>query len=246
MKPMLIASTCFIFLLTASHVFGQDSANCFLKDYKPKTAVIPPYVDSNKTALPATVTFTIDNSDTLGKITNAMFGNAFPSWCGNVTTDPVLLKYLRELNLSFIRFPGGSWSDSYFWDGKAADVPPLVWDGNSNKWTAFTPFLGKGTWVTTLDNYYAMRDSLGTQGLITVNYSYARYGTSEDPVAQAAHYAADWVRYDNGRTLYWEIGNENAGPWEPGWRIDTSLNKDGRNLLPAHCTDSILKSLPIL
>ncbi len=40
--------------------------------------------------------------------------------------------------------------------------------------------------------------------------------------------AADWVRYDNGRTKYWEIGNENFGDWEAGYRIKLSDNKDGQ------------------
>jgi hypothetical protein len=73
-----------------------------------------------------------------------------------------------------------------------------------------------------------MRQQVGTQGLITVNYGYARYGQGEKPVERAAHLAADWVRYDNGRTRFWEIGNENAGPWEAGWQIDTTTNKDGQ------------------
>ena len=83
--------------------------------------------------------------------------------------------------------------------------------------------------ITTPDQYYRLRKKINvTEGLITVNYAYARYGTSIDPVAKAAHLAADWVRYDNGRTKFWEIGNENAGPWEYGWMIDTSINKDGQ------------------
>ncbi len=47
-------------------------------------------------------------------------------------------------------------------------------------------------------------------------------------MATAAHLAADWVRYDHGRTRYWEIGNENYGDWEAGYRIDTTTNKDGQ------------------
>ena len=66
------------------------------------------------------------------------------------------------------------------------------------------------------------------KGIITVNYGYARYGTGPDPVAAAAHLAADWVRYDNGRTKYWEIGNECNGTWEAGYRIDLSKNHDGQ------------------
>ncbi len=64
--------------------------------------------------------------------------------------------------------------------------------------------------------------------MITVNYGYARYGTGANPVAAAAHLAADWVRYDKGRTKYWEVGNENFGDWEAGYRIKQSDNKDGQ------------------
>ncbi len=82
--------------------------------------------------------------------------------------------------------------------------------------------------LTALDNYYSMLQQTGNQGLITINYGYARYGKSNNPVATAAHLAADWVRYDNGRTKYWEIGNENFGDWEAGYRINLSANMDGQ------------------
>jgi len=73
-----------------------------------------------------------------------------------------------------------------------------------------------------------MLSQTGSTGIITVNYGYARYGTSANPVATAAHLAADWVRYDNGRTKYWEIGNESYGNWEAGYQIDVTQNKDGQ------------------
>ena len=79
-----------------------------------------------------------------------------------------------------------------------------------------------------VDNYYNMLQQTGNQGMITINYGYARYGTGADPVAAAAHLAADWVRYDNGRTKYWEIGNEDNGTWEAGYRIDLNTNNDGQ------------------
>ncbi|MFL5771798.1 MAG: alpha-L-arabinofuranosidase, partial [Flavisolibacter sp.] len=75
---------------------------------------------------------------------------------------------------------------------------------------------------------YNMLQQTGNKGMITVNYGYARYGTSNNPVAAAAHLAADWVRYDNGRTQYWEIGNETNGTWEAGYRINTATNHDGQ------------------
>ncbi|HEY2721134.1 MAG TPA: alpha-L-arabinofuranosidase, partial [Chitinophagaceae bacterium] len=49
-----------------------------------------------------------------------------------------------------------------------------------------------------------------------------------DPVAAAAHLAADWVRYDNGRTKYWEVGNECNGTWEAGYRINMTANHDAQ------------------
>jgi hypothetical protein len=73
-----------------------------------------------------------------------------------------------------------------------------------------------------------MLQQSNNQGLITINYGYARYGTGTNPVSAAAHLAADWVRYDNGRTKYWEIGNENFGNWEAGYRINVADNKDGQ------------------
>ena len=71
-----------------------------------------------------------------------------------------------------------------------------------------------GSGTLTLPNYYSLLASANSHGIHTINYGYARYGTGPDPVAAAAHLAADWVRYDNGRTKYWEIGNEEL--WQLG------------------------------
>ncbi|MCX7798068.1 MAG: T9SS type A sorting domain-containing protein [Melioribacter sp.] len=208
---------------------SQESNNCFLKYFEQKYAEIPPYELFSKPEGNPSVTITVDVSDTLSKVSKYIFGNALAAWIGNEPiSDPIFLRNVRFLSPTLIRYPGGSWADIFFWNGKAENIPPLVWDGTQNKWINFTPQYGKGSWPTTVDNYYNFIDQLVTDGLITINYGYARYGTSNNPVAQAAHLAAEWVRYDDGRTKFWEIGNENAGPWEAGWKIDTSLNKDNQ------------------
>ena len=118
-------------------------------------------------------------------------------------------------------------SNEYMWKATSKatcplDLPPdydykdLLYGSNNSSWTM------------SVDNYYSLLSKTGSTGIITVNYSYARYGTGADPVLAAAKYAADWVRYDNGRTRYWEIGNENFGNWEKGYTIDQTLNKDGQ------------------
>ena len=232
-KSMFAFLVTTIFFLSINFAFSQSSENCFLTDFEPKSASIPPSVSVEKPSGAATVTVTIQD-DTLGRISKYIFGNAIAAWAG-AHDNPTLVENTQLLAPTVIRFPGGSWSNGYFWNGVPSDVPDSIYDGttyNSTTKTAtknqFWGQTGKGGWQTTPDQWYALRDASGSQGLITINYGYARYGTSDDPVAKAAHLAADWVRYDDGRTRFWEIGNENGGPWEYGWMIDTALNKDGQ------------------
>ena len=221
-------------ILVNINLYSQANQNCFLDDFKLKTAEIPQSVTAEKTTDPATVTITI-NADTIGKISKYVFGNAIAAWAG-AHDNSTFVEGVKLLDPTLIRFPGGSWSNGYFWNGIPDDVPDSIYDGttyNSSTGKAkkgkFYGQSGTSGDITTPDQYYALRKKVNdTQGLITVNYAYARYGTSNDPVAKAAHLAADWVRYDNGRTKFWEIGNENAGPWEYGWMIDTAINKDGQ------------------
>lgn len=221
-----IAVSFAVTFVCATSLFAQ-SQNCFLEDFAPKNATIPISVTANKTVDATTVTVTL-SADTLGKISKYVFGNAIAVWMGNNTDNAKFLKNVQTLNPSLIRFPGGSWSNIFFWNGKPADVPENAYNGTTGKKEKFYAISGVNDWSTTTDNYYKLRQQTGSQGLITVNYGYARYGLSANPVAQAAHLAAQWVRYDKGRTKFWEIGNENGGPWEAGWMIDTSTNKDGQ------------------
>jgi len=221
-------------LIVNFNLYGQNNVNCFLDDFQLKTAEIPSAVNAVKPDESASVSVTIQG-DTLGKISKYVFGNAIAAWAG-AHDDPIFVEGVKTLAPTLIRFPGGSWSDGYFWNGLPSDLPDSIYDGttyNTSTQTAekikFSGQTGKGGWQTTPDQYYTLRRKTNVdQGLITINYGYARYGTSEDPVAKAAHLAAGWVRYDKGATKFWEIGNENGGPWEYGWMIDTTMNLDGQ------------------
>jgi len=222
-------------ILINSNLLGQVN-NCFLYDYQPKAFVKPPSVSSQKPTQTNTVILRLKN-DTICKVSKYVFGNAVAAWNGSYT-DAVLINATKIMAPTLIRFPGGTWSDGWFMDKVPTDVPDSVYDGNSyngvsitaTKKNAFSAHTGtQGGWVTTTDQYYAFRKAAGvSEGLMTVNYGYARYGTGKDPVARAAHEAANWVRYDKGRTKYWEIGNETAGPWEYTFMIDTKKNQDGQ------------------
>jgi hypothetical protein len=220
-------------ILIINSNYGQVN-NCFLNDFEPKTAVIPQSIDTVKPTKKVSVILRL-KPDTIGKVSKYVFGNALAAWCGSYT-DAQLVKNTKLLAPTLLRFPGGSWADGWFFNKVPKDVPDSVYDGttynnSSIKGTKKNAFGGNsgqpGNWTTSTDQYYALRKNTNVaQGLITINYAYARLGTSKNPVAQAAHEAASWVRYDKGRTKFWEIGNENGGPWEYGWMIDTSKNKD--------------------
>ena len=204
----------------------------FLDDWQPKTFTAPAYVDA-AIAASATNIVTVDATSIITKIPLSEFGQNAVWWMGPVANEPKFIDPITKLHPHIIRFPGGSTSDVYFWNAEQGvnppDAPSLIADESGVK-KAPGYIYGKSNynWQCNLDNYYAMLQQTNNKGIITINYGYARYGTGANPVATAAHLAADWVRYDNGRTKLWEIGNENFGSWEWGYRIDPALNKDGQ------------------
>lgn len=208
------------------------TAGFFLDPWKPKTFTVPPSVT---TAPPASAVYTInvDRSKVVAKIPPALFGNNSNLWMTQIVDQPVLMDHLKQLSPSVIRFPGGSISDVYFWNAEKntppADAPATLVNADGTSAAAgFWYGRNNDGWTFSLSSYYQLLQQTNSSGLITINYGYARYGTGADPVAAAAHLAADWVRYDNGRTQYWEIGNENFGDWEAGYRIATANNHDGQ------------------
>lgn len=204
----------------------------FLDNWTPKTFNVPSFTTGE---IPATavVTVTVDAAKVITKIPPTVFGHNANIWMSPMVTEPLFMNHITNLKPNIVRFPAGSGSDVYFWNSKPgalpADVPLQLIDKDGVK---KDPGFGYGrtddNWRASLDNYYDMIKQSNSKGVFTVNYGYARYGTSANPVAAAAHLAADWVRYDKGRTQYWEIGNENYADWEWGYRIDVSKNKDGQ------------------
>ncbi|MVT08190.1 alpha-L-arabinofuranosidase [Chitinophaga tropicalis] len=209
------------------------SIGFFLSPWSGKTLKVSSFTEA---APPATTkyTVTVDASSIVTKISPALFGNNSNPYMSQMVNQPQLITHLTNLHPGIIRFPGGNISSVYFWNrqpGNApADAPAQVVNADGNKVDPGYWYGGNtADWTLSVDNYYSMLQQTGNEGIITVNYGYARYGTAADPVAAAAHLAADWVRYDNGRTKYWEIGNESNGTWQTGYRIDVSQNKDGQS-----------------
>ncbi|WP_183557153.1 alpha-L-arabinofuranosidase [Mucilaginibacter sp. SP1R1] len=180
-----------------------------------------------------TTTVSVDLSQQITKVSNYVYGNNTNPFMGQMVTEPSLMANITSLSPNILRFPGGDLSNVYFWnvgDGKAPADAPVQQPDYQGNYSNTGYWFGNNTqsWTFTLDNYYAMLQQTKSTGIISVNYGYARYGTSAHPDQTAAHLAAQWVRYDKGRTKFWEVGNENYGNWEAGYRINTTANRDGQ------------------
>ncbi|MBD1363097.1 alpha-L-arabinofuranosidase [Mucilaginibacter sp. ZT4R22] len=202
----------------------------FMDAWQTKTFTAPTAAVSAAKPAAGSIFANVDYSKVISKVSKYMFGNNTNPYMGQYVTEPVLMNNITSLSPNILRFPGGSLSDIYFWDGVTpADAPAELLDATGKSSPAGYWYGNKtDSWTFSLDNYYKVLQQTNSTGIITVNYGYARYGTGTNPAAAAAHLAAQWVRYDKGRTKYWEIGNENYGSWEAGNRINTVANKDGQ------------------
>jgi len=212
---------------------GQDSQGFFTNDFELKKAFIPDYEDISQPAVNPTVSINVNFTDTVTRVLKYIYGNNVNVYMTQMITQPELIDHIKLLSAYILRYPGGNLSNLFFWDAKRKELPPDVPDplyvGGEQKYTD-NFWYGKDTRPMTLsvDNYYKMLEQTNITGIICVNYAYARYGTGPEPVQTAAKLAAGWVRYDNGRTKFWEIGNENYGKWQSGYEIDVKNNKDGQ------------------
>lgn len=233
MKPGIKIWVVALLLLPGAFLLGQNETDCFLRDFQPKRALIPHSTNKIKPKSQASVTITVDVQESPIKISNYIYGDNVNLWMGPIVTEPVLLDHILYLNPGILRFPGGNISNVYFWNADVgetpADAPDSLYNQAGEKISAEYWFGRNDSSNTiTLDNYYTLLKETGSTGVICVNFGYSRYGTSFNPVAKAAHLAAEWVRYDHGRTKFWEIGNEDFGPWQAGFKIDTTRNQDAQ------------------
>lgn len=206
----------------------------FLDGWEPKEAAIPGHRSVEKLQDAPSVFIYADAEDEITRVSPYLFGNNANTYMTQMINQPALMNHVSKLSPNVIRFPGGNLSNIYFWNADPGsppqDAPDQLIDGNTGDAYDVGYWFGNNSqdWTISLNNFYEVLNRTGSSAMFTVNYSYARYGTGPTPVQTAAKLAADWVRYDNGRTRYWEIGNENGGPWQAGYLIDTDQNKDGQ------------------
>lgn len=224
-----------ILLIISIQTVHSQSPGFFLDDFQPRSVSKPTSVNFEGPTRAATASVRVNFTDVITPVSKYLFGNNANIFMTQMVDQPALINHIKTLSPNILRFPGGNLSSVYFWnaatkDDLPADVPETLLDDKGATGQAWPYWYGgnTGSWTMSLDNYYKMLDMTSSTGIITINYGYARYSKAPDPVAAAAKLAADWVRYDNGRTKFWEIGNESNGVWQAGYRISLSDNQDGQ------------------
>ncbi|UBM61460.1 T9SS type A sorting domain-containing protein [Candidatus Sulfidibacterium hydrothermale] len=199
-------------------LMGQQR-NFFQETWKPKFFACPDSAiqkDWNSGVVDANVN--VDIHDSLYPILPVQLGvnTTFRSGASMATKR---IPLYQESGWGVYRFPAGSGSNTYFWDGKLPDSTKVD----------FTPIDGSLSRYLTPAGFAAFKKAVNGEATIVVNYFYARYGitsegTREARVLQAAKYAAGFVRKMNvelgAHVKYWEIGNECYGSWETGYTVD--------------------------
>ena len=221
-----------VLLLWSAVLPLEAQEGLFMEDWQPRMASFPAYHDTDPPAKAPSVIVRIDLEDTVRKISPYFSGYNQPVHAkGAFHRESEAVRHVRNVQPQVLRYPGGTAAMSFFWDRDGSQGPPEDVDTYIKVEQVYSSFRYgmEGGDFFSLDSYYKLIDSVEfLSPIIVINYGYARYGRSENPVAQAAHYAAEWVRYDAGRTRFWEIGNEVSGRWTPGHFIDTTKNRDGQ------------------
>jgi hypothetical protein len=162
----------------------------------------------------------IDATKVLRNVTPYQFGNNASWWSHkDWFMDPDRIEKAKQSGIKFWRWPGGSSSDNYHWDGNYGTHTKEHEGGDPTRMTQ--------SWAVSTDDFIEFCRKTGSEAIFTVNYGAARY----NDVNYAADMAARWVKYCNiekkFKVRYWEIGNEVYGSWEEGNKMEGKAQLTG-------------------
>ena len=210
--------TIYFFLLCSTS--GYSQLTTFFEDWEIRNYSIPVNVtQSTEIASNSTVNINVNLSNQIGNVLPTHFGTNLTHFLGESSLNETdFMDNLNNLGDVFFRYPGGNGSNQFFWDG---NVPSSIL--NDDQITVNDLIDGTG-WRISPDEFSNVLIQTNSQGIIAVNASYARYGTAPNATQVAAGYAADFVRHMNNNLnaniKYWEVGNENYGPWQAGHTVN--------------------------
>ena len=215
----------FIILFGLSSLNAQDK-NIFNKNWCEKYYNIPEYIQEkhlNDESVDIQIYF--DENKIVNKILPTIFGSNTTFRNGS---DQLQRLNLYKNKIKVFRYPAGSGSNLFFFDGIVPEQVSRCYDKKGNE-LSFKGINGANKRVMNPHVFVDFKKSTDSEAIVVVNYFYARYGITEDGkresrVKQAAEYAASFVRKMNielGADIkYWEVGNECYGAWEHGFNVE--------------------------
>jgi len=184
-KTLPLTVIFFIVIFNCSYLFGRESS-------------LPEATSSDNHP-----TIVIDDvHDCSVEVSPLFFGANSLYWVNDDESrdKPELLKRLKSLKLSTLRYPGGEVADNFDWE-----------TNKLNDDTAFPKSRNINDPVTRMDfdEFITWKDKIGAKAILVVNLE---NGFIERNLEEASDHAAQWVRYANiekrYNVRYWEIGNE--------------------------------------
>ena len=209
-----------IYFFLICSMCGYSQLTTFFEDWEIRNYSTPINVtQSTEIASNSTVNINVNLSNQIGNVLPTHFGTNLTHFLGESSLNETdFMDNLNNLGDVFFRYPGGNGSNQFFWDG---NVPSSIL--NDDQITVNDLIDGTG-WRISPDEFSNVLIQTNSQGIIAVNASYARYGTALNATQVAAGYAADFVRHMNNNLnaniKYWEVGNENYGPWQAGHTVN--------------------------
>jgi len=209
-----------IYFFLICSMCGYSQLTTFFEDWEIRNYSTPINVtQSTEIASNSTVNINVNLSNQIGNVLPTHFGTNLTHFLGESSLNETdFMDNLNNLGDVFFRYPGGNGSNQFFWDG---NVPSSIL--NDDQITVNDLIDGTG-WRISPDEFSNVLIQTNSQGIIAVNASYARYGTAPNATQVAAGYAADFVRHMNNNLnaniKYWEVGNENYGPWQAGHTVN--------------------------
>ena len=209
-----------IYFFLICSMCGYSQLTTFFEDWEIRNYSTPINVtQSTEIASNSTVNINVNLSNQIGNVLPTHFGTNLTHFLGESSlNESDFMDNLNNLGDVFFRYPGGNGSNQFFWDG---NVPSSIL--NDDQITVNDLIDGTG-WRISPDEFSNVLIQTNSQGIIAVNASYARYGTAPNATQVAAGYAADFVRHMNNNLnaniKYWEVGNENYGPWQAGHTVN--------------------------
>ena len=214
-------NSCFIISIFVLLFFsGRTQLTTFFDAWQPRTFTIPsqttisPTINANPT-----VGINVNISNEIADVLPTHFGTNLTHFLGESSlAEQDFMDNLDNLGNVFFRYPGGNGSNQFFWDG---NIPSSILNDAA---ISVDDLIDGSGWRISPDDFTNVLAQTNSNGIIAVNASYAIYGTDQNALEVAAGYAADFVRHMNNdlnaNIKYWEVGNENYGPWQAGYEVN--------------------------